>query len=84
MNKEYIIYNLREAQEEIEETIQNLETDTEYEFGDYIVAMSHLYHHINTAWNARDAGELEVEECSENNFAKWRKMPSTDELFLHA
>ncbi len=54
MNKEWIIFHLKEALEEIERTIKDIETDPDYDFGEYSVAMTHLFHHINTAWNSRD------------------------------
>lgn len=82
MNKKYVLYNLREAAQEIQKIISEIETDGEYEYGDYLVAMSHLYHHINTAWNARESTEKEAEECSEKNFNKWRVMPANEDLLL--
>lgn len=75
MNKQYILYNLKEALEQLTKTVNELETDDEYEFGNYIVDMEHLYHHINTAWNSRDSSESESLECSELNFNKWREFP---------
>ena len=82
MNKEHTLWQLKEAQEQLSETIENLSTDQEYEFGDFVVEMSHLYHHINTAWNSQDASTSETSECSEENFSKWRQMPSASELLL--
>jgi len=80
MNKEYIIYNLKEALEQLSMTINELETDKEYEFGDYKVQMEHLYHHINTAWNARNSSEKESIECSEKNYEIWRQFPNDIEM----
>ena len=82
MNKPYILFNLREALQELQSTISEIEASPDYDYGEYVVAMSHLYHHINTAWNARDASEAEANECSEENFYKWRKFPDYSELFL--
>lgn len=82
MNKQYILLNLNEALEELQSTISELETKSDYDYGEYVVAMSHLYHHINTAWNARDTSESDSTECSEENFHKWRKFPSPDELLF--
>ncbi len=75
MNKEYILYNLRDALKQLESIIKDIENDSEYEIGEYIIDMQHLYHHINTSWNARDASKAESEECSEENFVKWRQFP---------
>ena len=76
MNKKWILFHLKEAQEEIESTIKDIEADPEYDYGEYSVAMAHLYHHINTAWNSRDSTEQEANESTENNFNKWRKFPT--------
>ena len=84
MNKDYILFHLKEAQEEITKTIRDIETDEEYEYGDFVVAMSHLYHHVNTAWNARDTSDVDADACSEKDFARWRQMPNSSELLLEA
>ena len=81
MNKDYVLYNLKEAAEQLQETIAELESDPEYGNGEFVFDMSHLYHHINTAWNAREESEAAVMECSESDFEKWRAMPSISELF---
>lgn len=75
MNKQYVLYNLKEALEQLTKTVNQLETNYGYEFGDYIVDMEHLYHHINTAWNSRDSSDRESLECSDLNFNKWRQFP---------
>jgi hypothetical protein len=82
MNRNYILYNLKEAQEELRRAIAEIESAHEYEYGDFLVPMSHLYHHINTAWNARDSSQAESDQCSEENFNKWRTMPTSLELLL--
>jgi hypothetical protein len=75
MNKDYMLYNLREALEQLTSTIDELETDEDYGKEAYLVEMQHLYHHINTAWNARDSTKKESMECSESSFEKWRQFP---------
>ncbi len=84
MNKSYVLYNLKEAAEQLENIIQELGSDPEYEYGSFVVDMSHLYHHINTAWNAQEESASAVEECSEANFNKWRQMPSNFVLLLES
>jgi predicted transcriptional regulator len=76
MNKDYVLYHLREALEEIETIIGEIESDTDYSQPEFSVAMSHIYHHINTAWNSRSSSEEEAEEVSENNFREWRQFPT--------
>ncbi len=75
MNKEYILYNLKEALEQLSNTIHELEKDKDYEYGDFRVDMEHLYHHVNTAWNAQNSSAQESCECSESNFNRWRQFP---------
>ena len=80
MNKENILFNLREAKEELDRTIDKLGNKTDYDYEEYLVAMTHLYHHINTAWNARDVDEKRAKACSEEDFQKWRRFPNPNEL----
>ena len=82
MNLHNILFHLKEAKEELDKTIEEIEKNKEYEFGEFVVAMSHLYHHLNTSWNSREAAEEEIEECSDENFKKWRKFPDDKELLL--
>jgi hypothetical protein len=35
----------------------------------------HLYHHPNTAWNAREESSERVTACSEEDFDRWRRFP---------
>ena len=82
MNKEHVLFHLKEAREALEQIIQEIKSDPEYDDAEYSVDMRHLYHHVNTAWNGRDAIEAEVNECSEENFDRWRQYPVDDlEMF---
>ncbi len=56
MNRDWVLSQLREAQEELNRTIGEMEADPEYDVGELMVAMQHLYDHLNTAWNSRDEG----------------------------
>jgi hypothetical protein len=42
--------------------------------------MEHLYHHLNTAWNARDESPEGVAATSEEDFQRWRQFP--EDLYL--
>jgi hypothetical protein len=42
--------------------------------------MSHLYHHVNTAWNARNSTNEESMECSDEDFNRWGRYPSDLEV----
>ena len=80
MNKPHIRFHLTQAREALAQLITELDSDLEYEFGNYRVDMEHLYHHINSAWNARDASEKVTSECSEEDFRRWRQFPTDIEL----
>ena len=75
MNREWVLHHLREAHEELERTIAEIGKTPEYDSGEFLVAMSHLYHHLNTAWNARDASESAVREVTAEDFKRWSAFP---------
>jgi hypothetical protein len=72
LNREWVLWNLREAKEELDRTIADIEGDAEYDDPEMWVAMAHLYEHLNIAWNARHASEHDVRECSQANYERWR------------
>ena len=51
VNREWVLFQLREGQEELNRTIAEIAADPDYDVGEFIVAMQHFYHHLNTAWN---------------------------------
>jgi hypothetical protein len=81
MNKQVILFHLREALEQLQRTVKEVE-QKDYGVEDLQVAMGHLYHHLNTAWNGKDCTNKEFKECSDENFSKWRKFPKESELYL--
>ena len=82
MNKEWIASHLEEAAEQLQETVKNLSSDSDYSYGDLVVEISHAYHHINTAWNSRDATPETVANYTDADYDEWQKMPSADELMM--
>lgn len=82
MNKEYVLWNLREVHQEISRMLREIESVSDYDYGSYVVDMTHVYHHINTAWNARDASAEAPQSCSEADFERWRQFPSSEEIVL--
>ncbi len=67
MNRDYIVWNLRETSEQLATLTRELEGGGSSE-PEFYVAVAHLYHHINTAWNARNASEPQIQECSAEDF----------------
>jgi hypothetical protein len=75
MNRDHTLFHLREAAEELQRTIGEMEADPAYDSGEFLVAMQHLYHHLNTAWNARDELPERVAATSDDDFRRWRQFP---------
>jgi hypothetical protein len=63
MNLFIILSYLKEAKEELDKTIEEIKKNKDYDFGEFAVAMSYLYQHLNTPWNLRDVTTQEAEEC---------------------
>jgi hypothetical protein len=75
MNREYTLWHLNEALEELHRTIAAIEAGREYAVEAFEVAMQHLYHHVNTAWNARVQPESRIAALSDEDFIRWRQFP---------
>jgi len=82
MNKAHVLFHLKEAADALSSMINEIESDVDYGLGNFRPDMSHLYHHINTAWNARDVTDLQAEECTESDFENWQRMPEAQEFLL--
>ena len=80
MNKPYVLWNLKEAREALDQLVADIEADADYDYGEFRVDMEHLYHHINIAWNARDAAAEITDVCSQEDFDRWRQFPRDIEL----
>ena len=80
MNNNVVLFHLREAAEELNGTIRNLEQDPDYDSVDLSLSMGHLYHHLNTAWNGRDQTDEEFSRSSDESFRKLRRFPSQAEF----
>jgi hypothetical protein len=75
LNRQWILFHLKEGLEELTRTIADVETDKNYTEIEFQIAMAHLYNHLNTAWNSRCEDDAEVSTISEHNFYKWRAFP---------
>ena len=82
MNKEFLLSHLKEAKEELDRTILQIENQSDFDSTELQIAMSHVYHHLNTAWNGRTISSKRQNECSQNDFDTLRKFPSNEELLL--
>ena len=82
MNRNAVLFHLREAKEELDRTITEIERDQGYDHTGFQIAMGHLYHHLNTAWNGRDASAERHRNCAQIDFDSWRKFPPNADLLL--
>ena len=82
MNRNIVLFHLREAAEQLKETIQELERNADYGKEEFQVQIGHLYHHVNTAWNGRDQTDAQFEKCTDEDFERFRRFPLESELFL--
>ena len=49
-----LMYELDDAREHIESLIKDMQQDESFDETDFDVQISHIYHHLNCAWNGRD------------------------------
>jgi hypothetical protein len=76
MNKALILFHLREGSEELTRTVLAVESDPEYDEAEFRIAMAHLYHHLNTAWNAREVDHQRAAELSDEDYHAWQQFPA--------
>lgn len=80
-NRDWILFHLTEAQGEIAKTLEGIRATPDFGYGEFSVSMQHLYHHLNTAWNSREAPPTRVEPVSEEDFAAWSRFPTDLPMF---
>ena len=76
MNKGWILFHLREAQEELMRTIVTIDAEKNVDEIEFEIAMAHMYNHLNTAWNARAAMDGQIAAQSDDDFYRWRAFPA--------
>jgi hypothetical protein len=75
MNRNYVLWNLQEATHDLARMVDEMKADADYLESDLLIAMHHVYHHLNTAWNARNASDERAKECNGWDFNQWRQFP---------
>jgi hypothetical protein len=80
VTRHYVIWQLQEAAEAVAQAIEEMSGDPNYSDEELRVQVTHIYHHLNTAWNARHASDDQVAACSQEDFNAWRKFPSDIEM----
>jgi hypothetical protein len=80
VNRELVLHNLAEAHEALTRMLEEAREDPGWGIGELTAEMPHLYHHINTAWNAREAPNA-VGEASDAEFREWSAFPTDLPMF---
>ena len=75
MNRELVLHNLAEAHEALGRMIEGAKQDPEWGIGELFAELPHLYHHLNTAWNARNSQNA-VGQASDAEFRQWSTFPT--------
>lgn len=84
MNRQAVLFHLREAAEELNRTVEQLARDRRFGEEALEVAMGHLYHHLNTAWNGRSQTDKQFRDSTDGDFTRFRRFPNEAEFaYLH-
>ena len=76
MNRNQVLSHLKEAREALDELTKSIESESDYDYPEFWVDMQHAYHHLNTAWNSRDATEEQIANATDADFNRWSALPS--------
>jgi len=76
VNRDQVLSHLSEARDAIAQTVEDIRVTPDYDDSEYWVDMQHIYHHINTAWNSRNATVAEVDPVTDGRFNRWSQFPS--------
>lgn len=80
MNRILVLHHLAEAHETLGRILEEARQRPDWGVEELFAEMPHLYHHINTAWNARDATNA-VEQSSDAEFRRWSAFPTDLPMF---
>lgn len=82
MNSKFITYNFQEIQEEVEVILRDMKAGgmTEDKFRK---SVQHIYHHLNTAWNGRNAPGDALDVPHSELLKKWEKFPTDMRVDLY-
>jgi len=78
-NRELTRINIQEAREQLQEIEKSL-LDNDYDEVELRIELEHAYHHLNYAWNIRNASDEELKKSTKEHFAKYSKYPKKDIL----
>jgi hypothetical protein len=79
MNSRIIKSDLTEARDQINQILRKLGTQEDLSSGAYQIMLQHAFHHLNFAWNARNAKLEKYQKMSMRDFNRWRKFPQGED-----
>ena len=82
MNKNWVLFHLAVAHEDLGRLLADMQSNRRYEVDEYVVDIANVYHHLNTAWNARNATDTAAREWSNEDYYRWRQFPPEEEIYL--
>jgi hypothetical protein len=74
LNVALLLYNVRDAREQLEVIEKALAAGTADEDG-LQVWFDHAFHHLNFAWNARHSSSKRHSGLTDEDFNRWSKFP---------
>ncbi len=80
MNRALVLHELGEAHEALSSILQEAREDPVWGIGELTAELPHLYHHLNTAWNARNSRNA-VGQASDAEFQRWSAFPDDLPMF---
>lgn len=75
LNWDDIIYNIKDAREQLQE-IEKLVEEKNLSAVEFQIKLEHAYHHLNFAWNVRYLTAERTKNMSDADFHEWSKFPA--------
>ena len=74
--------NLEDALEELVVMSEMFRPHTKVDESEFKVRIAHLYSHLNTAWNVRNASEADLASADSGRVNAWSRFPTDLHPFL--
>jgi hypothetical protein len=74
MNLPWVHFHLKEAADELHKIIRQIE-DGAIGKDEFEIAVTHAYHHLNTAWNSRFITDDKARNHTDWDYNEWRQFP---------
>jgi hypothetical protein len=77
---ENIVYNLEDALEELQKLDKQIASGNMQDEVEFQIAMQHIYHHLNFAWNTRHESIQNYADMMKEKLNQWGEFPNAFEL----